>query len=133
LYEEEVGGIDGVRVCINAPLVSHILFANDSLILMKADMTNATSLQQVLDTYYVNSRQLVSVAKSSIFFSPDTNVLLRAEICKALHVEVEALSDKYLGLPALVGADRSDCFLHFVERIIQHINGWKGKVSVNWR
>jgi hypothetical protein len=45
LYEEEVGGIDGVRVCRNAPSVSHLLFANDSLILMKADMNNATSLQ----------------------------------------------------------------------------------------
>jgi hypothetical protein len=45
LHEEEVGGIDGVRVCRNAPSVSHLLFADDSLILMKADMNNATSLQ----------------------------------------------------------------------------------------
>jgi hypothetical protein len=30
-----------------------------------------------------------------------------------------------LGLPALVGADKSDCFEHFIERIIQRINGWK--------
>jgi hypothetical protein len=42
---EEVGGIDGVRVRRNAPSVSHLLFADDSLILMKADMNNATSLQ----------------------------------------------------------------------------------------
>jgi hypothetical protein len=48
LYEEEVGGIDGVRVCRNAPSVTHLLFADDSLILMKADMNNATSLQHVL-------------------------------------------------------------------------------------
>jgi hypothetical protein len=61
LYEEEVGGIDGVRVCRNAPSVSHLLFADDSLILMKADMTNATSLQQVLDTYCANSRQCRSI------------------------------------------------------------------------
>jgi hypothetical protein len=45
LYKEEVGGIDGARVCRNAPSVSHLLFADDSLILMKADMNNATSLQ----------------------------------------------------------------------------------------
>jgi hypothetical protein len=45
LYEEGVGGIDGVRVCRNAPSVSHLLFADDSLILMKADMNKATSLQ----------------------------------------------------------------------------------------
>jgi hypothetical protein len=68
LYEEEVGGIDGVRVCRNAPSVSHLLFADDSLILMKADLTNATSLQHVLDTYCANSGQMVSLAKSSIFF-----------------------------------------------------------------
>lgn len=66
-------------------------------------------------------------SKIEYFFSPNTNVLLRAEICEALHIDTEALSDKYLGLPALVGADRSDCFLHFVERIIQRINSWKEK------
>ena len=97
-------------MCRNAPSVSHLLFADDSLILMKADMTNATSLQQVLDTYYINSGQLVSLAKSSIFFSPNTHVILRAEICETLHIATEAISDKYLGLPALVGADRNDCF-----------------------
>ena len=43
-YEEEVGGLDGIRVCRNAPSVSHLLFADDSLILMRADVLNATSL-----------------------------------------------------------------------------------------
>jgi hypothetical protein len=68
LYEE-VSGINRVRVCRNVPSVSRLLFADESLILMKADMTNATSLQQVLDTYCANLGQLVSLAKSSIFFS----------------------------------------------------------------
>jgi hypothetical protein len=54
--------------------------------------------------------------------------LVRSDICEILHIDTEALSDKYLGLPAIIGADRSDCFLHFVERIIQRINGWKEKM-----
>jgi hypothetical protein len=53
---------------------------------------------------------------------------MRAEICQILHIDTEAISDKYLGLPALVGADKSDCFEHFIERIIQRINGWKEKL-----
>jgi hypothetical protein len=69
LHEEEVRGIVGIKVCKNAPSVSHLLFVDDSLILLKADLHNATSLQQVLDTYYANSGQLVSVAKSSVFLA----------------------------------------------------------------
>jgi hypothetical protein len=128
MHEKEVGDIDGIRVCRNAQSVSHLLFANDSLILMKDDMTNAISLQQVLDTYCASSGQMVSVAKSSIFFSQNTNALIRVEICETLHINTKALSDKYLGLPALVGADGSDCFKHFIEKIIQRINGWKEKL-----
>jgi hypothetical protein len=48
-HEEEVRGIEGVRVCRNAPSVSHLLFADDSLILMKANLVNSTSLRRVLD------------------------------------------------------------------------------------
>ena len=41
----------------------------------------------------------------------------------------ESLSDKYLGLPALVGADRSDCFRHLIDRVVTRINGWKEKTQ----
>jgi hypothetical protein len=44
-HKDELMGIEGVRVCINAPSISHLIFADDSLILMKANITNATSLK----------------------------------------------------------------------------------------
>jgi hypothetical protein len=50
----------------------------------------------------------VSVAKSSILFSPNTNVFVRAEMCEILHINTEAILDKYLGLSYLVGADVGD-------------------------
>ena len=70
-YEEEVGGIDGIRVCRNAPSVSHLLLADDSLIIMRADMLHATSLQQVLETYCANSGQMASVGDLLCKFGTD--------------------------------------------------------------
>lgn len=114
---ESRGDLEGVRVCRDAPTVSHLLFADDSLILMQADSKNATMLKSILDRYCANSGQKVSAAKSSIFFSPNTNVDVKAEVCDILDIMTESLNDKYLGLPALVGADKSDCFRHLVDRV----------------
>ena len=41
----------------------------------------------------------------------------KADICTKLNVMSKALSDKYLGLPAMVGAGRSDSFIQLLERI----------------
>jgi hypothetical protein len=68
----------------------------------------------------------VSLARSSIYFSSNRNVLIRGEICETLHIDIEAFSHKNLGLPTIVGDYGSDCFLHFIERLTQ-INGWKEK------
>ena len=57
--------------------------------------------------------------KSSDYFSPNTSVDKRVEVCTTLNILVEALSEKYLGLPLLVGADRSDKFQYLVDRVCQ--------------
>lgn len=66
-HEEEGGGLEGIPVCRNAPSISHLLLADDCLILIKTNAHNASTLKRVLDTYCSSSRQVVSNAKS-IFF-----------------------------------------------------------------
>ena len=105
-----MGGLEGIRVCQYAPLISHLLFADDPLILMKENVQNAKTLRRVLDVYCQSSGQCVSTPKSSIFFSLNTCVLVREEVCRNLDILTEALTDTYLGLPTLVGVDRSECF-----------------------
>jgi hypothetical protein len=95
---------------------------------MKANLVNATSLRQVLDHYCANSGQMVSEAKCSMFFSPNVDVQVRANICTELNIMTEALSDRYLGLLAMVGVNRSDHFLYLLERIIAILQGWKEKL-----
>ncbi|XP_051217512.1 uncharacterized protein [Lolium perenne] len=82
---------------------------------------------RVLDQYCASSGQLVSEAKCSMYFSPNVDPDVRAELCSELNVMTEDLSDKYLGLPAMVGVDRSDSFMYLLERIIKRLEGWKEK------
>lgn len=75
-----------------------------------------------------NSGQRLSEHKSSIFFSENTTLEMREEVTSVLNIMNESLNDKYLGLPALVGVDRSDCFRHLIDRISERINGWREKL-----
>src|SRR4051794_1307640 len=66
-HEEKLGNLKGVQVCRDSPVISHLLFTDDSLILMKADNANATTLKSVLDEYCSASGQIVSAQKCSIY------------------------------------------------------------------
>jgi hypothetical protein len=66
----------------------------------------------------------VSEAKCSIFFSSNVEVEVKAH-CEELNIMTEAISEKYLGLPAMVGLDRTDSFNYLLERIIARLQGWK--------
>lgn len=124
-HEEAAGNLNGVQVCRDSPTISYLLFTDGSLVLMRADQRNAQTLKTILDDYCAASGQLVSEAKCSIYFSPNTDVEIKAEVCQILNIMTESLSNKYLGLPAMIGVDRVNCFKHLIERIKITVNGWK--------
>lgn len=81
----------GAKVCREAPAVTNLLFANDSLILMKTNALNAEFLKTILSAYSSASGQVVSVDKSSIFFLIlGTSVEVKAHVCSTLEIMTEA-------------------------------------------
>ena len=70
----------------------------------------------------------MSDGKSSIFSSPNVQVEVKAQLCAKLNIMTEALSDTYLGLPSMIGSDRSDSFTYLVERVVNRLKGWKEKL-----
>ena len=59
---------------------------------MRADAANALTLKKILDDYCVACGQMVSVSKSSIYFSPNTNVDDKVEVCQILDIMTESPS-----------------------------------------
>ena len=110
------GQIDrGIRVSFRAPWVNHLLFADDSLIFMTADSQCAGRLNRILQLYGAASGQCVNRDKSSIYFSTNTPDTIRQDLKSTLNIQVEAFSERYLGLPTAVGRITSGTFDHISE------------------
>jgi hypothetical protein len=90
--------IQGIRICNGAPSVSHLLFADDSLILMKATSSNASCFSDVLELYEACFGQQINKEKSSIMFSKNTKVRVRGILKEILEVQSKTVNERYLGL-----------------------------------
>jgi hypothetical protein len=93
----------GVHVGIHAPWLSHLLFADDCIVFSEASQRGATRLQHILDIYSRGSRQQVNREKSVVFFSKNCLEVVKEVVWSELHIDTEALSDRYLGLPTALG------------------------------
>jgi hypothetical protein len=56
-------------VAASAPMVSHLLFADDSLLFFKANRESADEVMDVLNIYCQASGQRINMDKSSIHFA----------------------------------------------------------------
>ena len=92
-----------MKVCQRAPSVSHLLFADDSLILIRATEGDAKQLQDILDLYECCSGQMINKTKSAVLFSRNTNAHRKSEVCDLLQITKETMNERYLGLPVQVG------------------------------
>ncbi|GLT63129.1 hypothetical protein SLA2020_357140 [Shorea laevis] len=73
--------LSGYWIRNRSPIISHLLFADDSVVFCKARMEEVRHLQYILQLYGDTTGQRVNFAKSAVIFSTNTNGDLRASIC----------------------------------------------------
>jgi hypothetical protein len=122
---EERGAINGIKLARSAPSVNHLLFADDSLLLVEATMEGAAEINSILRHYEEASGQIINWDKSSVLFSTNTARRKKVAIMGVLGLRLEAQGGKYLGLPTYIGRERSRAFVYLKERILSKIRGWK--------
>lgn len=98
-----LGDIRGVSICRNGPQLTHLLFANDSLVFCKAKENECQKLLEILAKYERASGQHINRTKTILFFSKSTSQVLQDTIKVALGVPVVQQYEKYLGLPSYIG------------------------------
>jgi hypothetical protein len=101
--EAQSHSIHGIQVARNAPKITHLLFADDSLLFARANQNEANTIIQVLNKYQLASGQLVSYEKSEVSFSRNVPDIEKNIICNKIEVKAVTSHSRYLGLPVIFG------------------------------
>lgn len=65
------------RICREAPIISHLLFVDDTIIFSKVDDEQAEMVKNILDTYEATSGQQINFDKTHVMFSKVTTRALK--------------------------------------------------------
>jgi hypothetical protein len=124
----EEGILEGVPTSRRGPRLSHLFFADDSLLFCRSTLTQWENLTKVLRVYEEALGQRLNNNKTSIFFGRNTNMEDKQKILEASGLPDSQRYDTYLGLPALVGKSRTAAFRSIVDRVWKKLQDWKLKL-----
>ena len=114
---EDEGSIKGVAISRYGPRVSHLFFADDSVLFCRATEAECQRVLDILSTYERGTGQKINRDKTNIFFSSNTHHQTQSRIQQILGVPAIRQYEKYLGLPALVGCAKRQSFIYLKERV----------------
>lgn len=119
--------MQGVKICKKGPAVSHMLFADDIYLFCKADSGDANRVTEILNVYERASGQRVNKEKPTVFFSANIIQYNRDMLCQELQINEADETSKYLGLPNVVGRNKSALFGYLKEKFKASILNWNEK------
>ncbi|XP_050236702.1 uncharacterized protein LOC126686613 [Mercurialis annua] len=107
--EGGAGKEHGIQVARNAPINSHLFFADDSIIFARASKSEAAEIQTIIKCYEAAS-------------ATGRNIARKLRVKSVVH------HDRYLGLPTFVGSSKREIFNILLERVWKKLKGLKEKL-----
>lgn len=107
--------------------VSHLFFADDSLLFCQATRKECLVLENSLNLYERASGQAINFSESGLFFSADVSDDTQAEIRNIMGVTNQLNISKYLGLPSLISKSKVEIFKYIRDRLWNRLQGWRNK------
>ncbi|XP_028095770.1 uncharacterized protein LOC114293006 [Camellia sinensis] len=125
LQNREISGFKITRLC---PTLTHLFFADDMLLFLKAEDTEYQKILDLLKVCCEASGQRVNFNKSSVQFSLNVAPAVCDSICALFGFKISSSHAKYLGLPSFWGRSKSAAFEFIIEKVISKFQGWKQKL-----
>lgn len=121
-------GVFRARAARGAPTLSHMFFVDDSYIYCQASKEQADHVSDMLRIFEKASGQQINIDKSSVFFSRNTAESTKHDLCDKLRFQEADAMSKYLGLPNIMGRNKSAIPGYIKDRLQDRVKGWDKKI-----
>ncbi|KAL5800554.1 hypothetical protein ACOSQ4_033438 [Xanthoceras sorbifolium] len=111
------GLIHGLGCGRSGPRISHLFFADDSLLFFKANFAKCVAIKNILQVYETISSQAINLVKSTVCFSRGSLDSTHSLLANVLGVPLVQCHEKYLGLPSFVGRSKKSLCQTIVDRV----------------
>ncbi|XP_016676453.1 uncharacterized protein [Gossypium hirsutum] len=118
-FAKAEGRISATNVGRSNVSVSHLFFADDSMLFREASIEGASNLKNVIKKYERLSGQLVNFDKSLIYFSGNVGSDIQHQVGRILGVQISNNPERYLRLPTMVGRQKKDAFVDVKKRFVK--------------
>lgn len=105
-------------------MISHLLFADDSMLFFRASIQLANIVKGLLNTFASATGQLINPDKCSILFSGNCQEAVSDEVKNVLGISQVVFEPKYLGLPVPDGRMHKEKFESVQERLRKRLIDW---------
>ncbi|XP_022720186.1 uncharacterized protein LOC111278011 [Durio zibethinus] len=109
--------LNGLQESKSGPKVTHLFFANDSILFAKANANESEIIRYVLSRYEESSGHCINFPKSALVFNANTKDRSKEEIKEVLGIGAITNLEKYLSLPSMVGREQRKAFREVKDRM----------------
>jgi hypothetical protein len=113
-----------LHICRNALGISHLLFADDTLLFLEVTEDQAILVNDLLHLYEKSTGQLINPQKCSILFGANCSMDAQDRMKGVLKVSNITVEEKYLGLPTPDGRMGRNRFVSLKEKLISRLSNW---------
>ncbi|XP_022740750.1 uncharacterized protein LOC111292571 [Durio zibethinus] len=117
----------------NDLVLSHVIFADDIILLGRAEGKTAKSIHEVLMTFCGESGQTINLKKSKVFFSTNTKQYYKKDITNLLGINETLDLERYLSFPIHKGRVSKNDYAFIINKVRAKKDEDKNRLHLlNW-